>query len=288
MTLQEVREFLEAHIRQEAASMFGLTPGAWLERVTDNWFNDAANYDGRWALIEQRGAAGGRILDMAAGCGTFVLYGLHAGRDVVGIEPEGWKREYFHRKSAAAGYPDAWRERLVEGVGEELPFPDASFDLVTTYQTLEHVRDVRQCLSEMLRVLKPGGVLYARAPDYNSFFEPHYRLPFLPRMNRRVAAAYLKALGRPVEGLNTLNWVTGRGVRRAIQKLDPRALIEDNRRWYRRDRKDRIRQKLPAPLRSGAAVAMADALCGVRNGLIGLAKTGREEKTMDLWVTRGN
>ena len=195
--------------------------------VTDNWFNDARTTMGD-GLIEEGAAGGGSGY---GGGGRSFARAVPARRG--GDRAGGLEAQYF--QISAAGYPDAWRDRVVEAVGEELPFPDACFDLVTTYQTLEHVRDVNQCLSEMLRVLKPGGVLYARAPDYNSFFEPHYRLPFLPRMNRRVAAAYLKALGRPVEGLNTLNWVTGRGVRRAIQKLDPRALIEDNRRWYARD-----------------------------------------------------
>ena len=131
-------------------------------------------------------------------------------------------------------------------------------------------------------------MIYDRAEDYDRFVEPHYLLPCVPRMNRSVARAYLKALGRAVEGLNTLNWDTGRGVRRAIRERNPRALIEDNRRWYARDRVGRIGRRLPGTLRSGAAGAMADALGGVRDGLIGLAKTGREEKTMDLWVTRGN
>jgi len=179
-----------------------------ITRITNNWFNDKKNYDGRWAVIRARLPGKARVLDMAAGCGTFLLYGLHLGFDTWGVEPEAWKHDYFARKIAASAYPDHYRQRLATGWGEALPFPDAHFDLVTTYQTLEHVRDVRQCLDEMLRVLKPGGVLYVRAPDYSGFFEPHYGLPFLPRMNKVIAAFYLQLRGRPLAALRELNWIT--------------------------------------------------------------------------------
>lgn len=43
------------------------------------------------------------------------------------------------------------------GQGEELNFPDKSFDLVICNNVLDHVQDTRACLSEIHRVLKPGG-----------------------------------------------------------------------------------------------------------------------------------
>ncbi|WP_219925286.1 methyltransferase domain-containing protein [Aeromonas veronii] len=36
-------------------------------------------------------------------------------------------------------------------------FEDNTFDVVTTYQTLEHVQDVAACIDELIRVAKPGG-----------------------------------------------------------------------------------------------------------------------------------
>ena len=99
---------------------------------------------------------------------------------------------------------------MIAAVGESLPFADESFDVVTTFQTLEHVADVDRCIAEMVRVLRPGGVLYLRAPDYNCFFEPHYRVPMWPKMPRAWAAPYLRWLGKPVDGLSTLNWTTER------------------------------------------------------------------------------
>jgi SAM-dependent methyltransferase len=47
---------------------------------------------------------------------------------------------------------------------EPLPFADAAFDLVLCVETLEHVRDVQLLLSEVRRVLRPGGRLAVATP----------------------------------------------------------------------------------------------------------------------------
>lgn len=55
---------------------------------------------------------------------------------------------------------------FVAGVGERLPFSDASFDIITSYDVFEHVCDLRQTLLECLRVLRPKGKLYAVFPPF--------------------------------------------------------------------------------------------------------------------------
>jgi ubiquinone/menaquinone biosynthesis C-methylase UbiE len=47
--------------------------------------------------------------------------------------------------------------RTHTGKGEHLNFPDASFDLIVCNNVLDHVQDAEKCLSEIRRVLKPGG-----------------------------------------------------------------------------------------------------------------------------------
>ena len=48
---------------------------------------------------------------------------------------------------------------LVRGVGECLPFPDASFDFLSMGYALRHVPDLRAAFAEYRRVLKPGGIV---------------------------------------------------------------------------------------------------------------------------------
>lgn len=61
----------------------------------------------------------------------------------------------------------------VIGVGEKLPFADATFDGVISVAVLEHVQDPFRCASELYRVLKPGGRLFAAVP----FLQPLHGYP---------------------------------------------------------------------------------------------------------------
>jgi SAM-dependent methyltransferase len=47
----------------------------------------------------------------------------------------------------------------VEGRSEDMPFPDASFDVITSINSLDHVDDLDRTLAEVTRVLVPGGEL---------------------------------------------------------------------------------------------------------------------------------
>ena len=58
-------------------------------------------------------------------------------------------------------------ERLTfrRGSAMDIPFPEDSFDVVVTYQCLEHVPDPERALTEMARVCKPGGVVCVVGPN---------------------------------------------------------------------------------------------------------------------------
>ena len=65
----------------------------------------------------------------------------------------------------------SWEHNIREGVGESIPFRDASFDTVVCTFTLCSVDDPGQVMSEMRRIMRPGGKLlfleHGRAPDAN-------------------------------------------------------------------------------------------------------------------------
>jgi SAM-dependent methyltransferase len=59
--------------------------------------------------------------------------------------------------------------RFVAGSVYELPFPDASFDLVFSHALFEHLSNSRGALAEMRRVLRPGGLIALSSPDWDAF-----------------------------------------------------------------------------------------------------------------------
>jgi ubiquinone/menaquinone biosynthesis C-methylase UbiE len=85
--------------------------------------------------------------------------------------------------------PDA--ELVLVRPDERLPFPDSTFELALCAETVEHVRDVQLLLSELRRVLAPGGVLALTTPAHGPVLRtsdplsPHIRF-FTRRSLRRL------------------------------------------------------------------------------------------------------
>ena len=83
-----------------------------------------------------------------------------------------------------------------------LPFADGAFDLVLTVETAEHVRDLQLFLSEIRRVLAPGGELALTAPASAPLVRPGNPLsPHLRRFTRRSLGGVLDELGFDVRSL---------------------------------------------------------------------------------------
>jgi SAM-dependent methyltransferase len=83
-----------------------------------------------------------------------------------------------------------------------LPFDDGAFDLVLCAETVEHVRDVQLLLSEVRRVLRPGGTLALTTPaNLPVGRRPHPLSPHLRFFTRRFLRALLDQLGFDVVSL---------------------------------------------------------------------------------------
>ncbi len=95
-----------------------------------------------------------RVLDL--GCaGGFMAEALDdRGAAVTGIDPADDAIAAARAHAAAMGRAI----RYDVGVGESLPYADAAFDAVVCVDVLEHVSDLRTVLSEIARVLAPGGM----------------------------------------------------------------------------------------------------------------------------------
>jgi SAM-dependent methyltransferase len=112
------------------------------------------------AIVRELGIAeGAPVLDLAAGTGKLTRALLTAGLDVSAVEPQSELREIL---IAGVG-----RERVRDGVAEEIPFPDALFTAVTVADAF-HWFDHAAALAEIARVLRPGGGLavLTTVPDW--------------------------------------------------------------------------------------------------------------------------
>ena len=139
------------------------------DRLGESWWDEASPLNilhgsitpGRFAyfrdvLIRQFGAgpAGLRALDIGCGGGFLAEEFAALGCQVTGVDPSPVSIGAARAHAAGRGLHIDYRV----GVGEELPVPDAAFDVACCCDVLEHVSDVDRVITETARVLRPGGL----------------------------------------------------------------------------------------------------------------------------------
>jgi len=102
-------------------------------------------------------AAGERILDIGTGTGAVALElkRHQPAAEVTGMDPDPRALDLARAKARRGGF----EVRFDEGFADALPYPEGSFDLVTSSLMFHHLpkRDRLNALREVLRVLRPGG-----------------------------------------------------------------------------------------------------------------------------------
>jgi SAM-dependent methyltransferase len=113
-------------------------------------------------LLERFAPPRARILDV--GCGT--------GATTAALRPFG---SVSGVDTGLAGLRHARAHGLAvaRGSAEKLPVGDAKLDVAVALDVLEHLDDDRRALAEILRVLRPGGVLLATVPAYPFLWSSH-------------------------------------------------------------------------------------------------------------------
>ncbi len=211
----ELRELLLAYRRE---NWNGIQPEVIQRRIVDDLIQGDA--EGPLRQIEPYLAlsAASRILDLGSGVGSFVVACRHRGLRAFGAEPDrigqGAKItsiQIARRRLASSVFASA--------VGEKLPFPDASFDFVAMNQVIEHVADQSMVVREAARVVREHGVIYVACPNYLRFYEPHYKIFWVPLLPKSLGRLYLRLRGRSPAMLDQLTYTTNSRVRRLLSNL---------------------------------------------------------------------
>ena len=190
---ERVREFWQQHPCGTKFSDAEMGSREFFERV------EAHRYEKEWhipAAANFAGTRGLKVLEIGCGIGTDGAQFARAGADYTGIDLTDAAIELARQRFAVSGLSG----NFLVSDGENLNFPDNSFDLVYSHGVLHHTPDIEAALAEIHRVLRPGGralvMLYHRG-SYN------YRVGI--RVLRRAGAGLLKTEG----GIKIVHRLTG-------------------------------------------------------------------------------
>jgi len=126
-------------------------PGTKGEIWIEHWHR--YHFAARWA-------AGKRVLDVACGEGYGSAFLGQGAAYVAGVDVSPEAIAHAERSYARPGAVE-----FVQASCTRLPFPEASFDLAVSFETLEHIEGQEAFLDELARVLKPDGVLVLSCPN---------------------------------------------------------------------------------------------------------------------------
>jgi SAM-dependent methyltransferase len=196
---ERVRAFWQAHPCGTRFSEAETGTPEFFDRV------EAHRYAKEWHIPDAADFSGTRglsVLEIGCGLGTDAAQFAKAGAHYTGVDLTEAAIELARRRFEISGLPGNFRV----ADAENLDFADASFDRVYSHGVLHHTPDTARAISEIHRVLKPGGqaivMLYHRG-SYN------YRIGI--RVLRRAGAGLLKSesgieivhrlTGEPIESL---------------------------------------------------------------------------------------
>jgi 2-polyprenyl-3-methyl-5-hydroxy-6-metoxy-1,4-benzoquinol methylase len=120
---------------------------------------DSRSFRRLLALIE-RFSPRGRILDVGCNIGTFVMVARERGWDAAGVDVNHAAVRYGRTSSGLNLYT----------VDELETLEVASFDVLHSSDTIEHLVDPADTLRQYLRHCRPGGIVVLSTPNYDSLF----------------------------------------------------------------------------------------------------------------------
>lgn len=126
------------------------------------------------------------LLDIGASTGVIDAYLAQHFDSVIGIDIDVKAIEHAKNNFRSQNL------HFYHGDALNIEVKNESIDVVICSQVYEHVPDAGKMIKEIYRVLRPGGICYFSASNRLMWNEPHYNLPLLSVIPRRLAHQYVK------------------------------------------------------------------------------------------------
>ncbi|WLE98293.1 MAG: methyltransferase domain-containing protein [Candidatus Electrothrix communis] len=183
-------------------------PTRYTQETIETYINEArAALNFIHPLLSQRNA---RILEVGAGICILSLFLKKEGFDIIALEPA----------TAGFGFFSTFQRFFIEYYKEIaleiLPYPAkdlsknnvGTFDLIFSFNVMEHIPDPLSTLHVLLDVLNRKGKMAHSCPNYSIPYEPHFGVPVLASSPRLSYLLFFKKISRNMALWNSLNFIT--------------------------------------------------------------------------------
>ena len=167
---------------------------------------------------------GDRVLDMGCGAGRHAFEMYRRGGDVIAFDQDGEELagvlEIFGAMREQGEVPLGAEADIKQGDALAMPFADEEFDRIVASEVLEHIPDDETAISELVRVLRPGGTIAVTVPrwlpekicwalsdQYHEVEGGHVRIYTGDELVGKLRAAGLEYVGKDhAHGLHSPYW----------------------------------------------------------------------------------
>jgi 2-polyprenyl-3-methyl-5-hydroxy-6-metoxy-1,4-benzoquinol methylase len=235
-TLEEVSpRYAQAWFENEYLPSFGINPSAPnCEHLRQRFLEELSFFD--------RYKKSGKLLDIGAGAGIFLWHARDRGWQVDGVELSEYGVNFARQHFGI---------QLVNGTLQQSSYAPGSFDVVTLQDVIEHISNPFEMLSDVNRLLRPGGIVSLATPNFSSLGRVIYQddwalispVEHLCLFNKKSLFTLLKATGFEVEEYKTAPSINlelthgnaselglrGKIVKKVAGKLSPKVIQKTGR-----------------------------------------------------------
>jgi O-antigen biosynthesis protein len=126
----------------------------------DLWAEHISRY-----TLAARFAAGKRVLDIGSGAGDGTAFLAQHAKEATGVDVAPDTVEHARQQDPLPNL------QYIAASAASIPLPDASFDLITAFEVIEHIEQWPELIREARRLLAPGGVFFVSTPNVHYYTE---------------------------------------------------------------------------------------------------------------------
>lgn len=157
-----------------------------------------------------------RILEVGAGICILSLFLKREGFNITALEPSTAGFDFFsiYQRTFLEHYKEIHLEILPYSAYKLEEKNVGKFDLIFSFNVLEHIPDPLSTLSILVTILNPRGKMVHSCPNYSVPYEPHFGIPVLSNWPKLTYFLFSKKISKNIELWNSLNFITYQEIRR--------------------------------------------------------------------------